>query len=61
MTILNTGLESPTLYLSAMKAEIPSIEKLASVEYFGGANVEVLDDKGTTERKFREEERRGNR
>src|SRR5688572_24590246 len=39
----------------AMKAEIPSIEKLASVEYFGGANVEVLDSKGTAERKFREE------
>src|SRR5688572_26174321 len=39
----------------AIKTEIPSIEKLASVEYFGGANVEVLDAKGTTERKFREE------
>lgn len=39
----------------AMKAEIPGIEKMASVEYFGGANVEVLDSKGTTERKFREE------
>jgi ABC-type antimicrobial peptide transport system permease subunit len=38
-----------------MKAEIPSIEKIASVEYFGGANVEILDNKGTTERKFREE------
>ncbi|HEX6890695.1 MAG TPA: ABC transporter permease, partial [Chryseolinea sp.] len=39
----------------AMKAEIPSIEKLAPVEYFGGANVEILDAKGTVERKFREE------
>jgi putative ABC transport system permease protein len=39
----------------AIKAEIPSIEKVASVEYFGGANVEVLDAKGTTEKKFREE------
>ena len=38
-----------------LKAEIPSIEKSASVEYFGGANVEVLDAKGTAERKFREE------
>ena len=40
---------------AALKAEIPSIEKLTSVEYFGGANVEVLDAKGTTEKKFREE------
>jgi ABC-type antimicrobial peptide transport system permease subunit len=39
----------------AIKAEIPSIEKSTFVEYFGGANVEVLDANGTTERKFREE------
>ena len=39
----------------AMKSEIASIENMVSVEYFGGANVEVLDNKGSTERKFREE------
>jgi ABC-type antimicrobial peptide transport system permease subunit len=39
----------------AMKAEIPNIENMVSVEYFGGANVEVLDAKGNAERKFREE------
>ena len=37
---------------AAMKSEIPSIENMVSVEYFGGANVEVLDNKGSTERQI---------
>jgi hypothetical protein len=40
----------------AMREEIAGLEDVAAVEYFGGAYVDILDTKGETERKFREEE-----
>ncbi len=39
----------------ALKAEVPSLKKITSLEYFGGANVEVLDASGSTIKRFREE------
>ena len=39
----------------AIKSEIPSLENIVSIEYFGGANVDVLDPSGNSENKFREE------
>jgi putative ABC transport system permease protein len=40
---------------AAIKAEIPSLEHIVSMEYMGGVNVDVLDQSGTSMRKFREE------
>lgn len=40
---------------SAMKEEITSLKNIASIEYFGGAYVDVLDGSGSTLKKFREE------
>lgn len=39
----------------AMKQEIASLKKIASVEYFGGAYVDVVNEQGQIERMFREE------
>ena len=39
----------------AMKNEISSLENIVSMEYFGGANVDVLDASGQTLAKYREE------
>ncbi len=39
----------------AIKAEIPSLEKIVSMEYFGGANINILDASGESVANFREE------
>jgi putative ABC transport system permease protein len=39
----------------ALKAEIPSIKNIASLEYFGGANVTIPDESGS-ESRFREDD-----
>ncbi|MEO7988966.1 MAG: ABC transporter permease [Chryseolinea sp.] len=39
----------------AMRDEIAGLNDIAAMEYFGGAYVDVLDTKGNSERKFREE------
>jgi putative ABC transport system permease protein len=39
----------------AIKAEIPSLEKVVSMEYFGGANINILDASGESVASFREE------
>ena len=39
----------------AMREEIAGLKHVAAVNYFGGAYVDVLDEKGETENKFREE------
>jgi hypothetical protein len=40
---------------AALKAEIPALKNVASVEYFGGANLDVIGVDGSTIEKFREE------
>lgn len=39
----------------AMEAEIAELDEVVSAEYFGGANIHVLDSSGTSISKFREE------
>ena len=39
----------------AMKNEISSLENIVSLEYFGGANIDVLDASGQSVAKYREE------
>ena len=39
----------------AMREEIASLEEITSMEYFGGANVDILNREGNSVRKFREE------
>ena len=53
MSEFRTGVSYPVPV--AMKAEIPGLEKISSIEYFGGANVDVLDPSGSSLKKFREE------
>jgi putative ABC transport system permease protein len=40
---------------AAFKEEVSSIQQITSVEYFGGANVEIFDRSGNSINKFREE------
>ena len=53
MSEFRTGVSYPVPF--AMKNEISSLENIVSMEYFGGANVDVLDASGKTVKKFREE------
>lgn len=53
MSERRTGISYPVP--AALKAEIPSLLNIASLEYFGGANVDVIDASGTMVKKFREE------
>jgi len=53
MSEFRTGVSYPVPV--AMKEEIPGLENISSIEYFGGANVDVLDATGSTLKKFREE------
>jgi putative ABC transport system permease protein len=53
MAEFRTGISYPVP--SALKAEIPSIKNIASIEYFGGANV-VIPDASGNELRFREDE-----
>lgn len=53
MAEYRTGISYPVP--SALKAEIPSIQNIASYEYFGGANVVIPDASGKDKLKFREE------
>lgn len=39
----------------ALREEIAGLKDIAAVEYFGGADVDVLDENGVAENKFREE------
>ena len=39
----------------AIDAEVPELEEVTPVQYFGGANVEILDRAGTTIERYREE------
>jgi ABC-type antimicrobial peptide transport system permease subunit len=53
MSEFRTGISFPVPV--AIKEEIPSLENIVSMEYMGGVNVDVVDQSGTTLRKFREE------
>jgi putative ABC transport system permease protein len=53
MSEFRTGISYPVP--TAIKEEIPSIENIVSMEYMGGVNVDVLDQSGSSIRKFREE------
>ena len=53
MSEFRTGISYPVPV--AMKEEIPGLSNMAAMEYFGGANVDVIDPSGTALRKFREE------
>ena len=53
MNEFRTGISYPVPV--AMKNEISSLENIVSMEYFGGANIDVLDASGQTVAKFREE------
>lgn len=53
MSEFRTGISYPVPL--AMKNEISSLDNIVSMEYFGGANVDVLDASGKTVLKFREE------
>ena len=53
MSEFRTGISYPVPV--AMKEEIPGLSSMAAMEYFGGANVDVIDPSGTALRKFREE------
>jgi len=48
-----TGISFPVP--AALDDELPELEQVTSVMYFGGANVEILDRTGTTLNRFREE------
>ena len=48
-----TGVSNPLP--TALKEEIPSLENIASMQYFGGAQIEVPNKDGTIIRKFRED------
>lgn len=52
MAEFRTGISYPVP--TALKDEIPALEAVASLEYFGGAQVEVLGTSGKTVNKFRE-------
>jgi ABC-type antimicrobial peptide transport system permease subunit len=53
MSEFRTGISYPVPV--AMKEEIPGLADMTAMEYFGGANVDVIDQSGTALRKFREE------
>ncbi|MEJ1237093.1 ABC transporter permease [Chryseolinea sp. T2] len=53
MSEFRTGISFPVP--PAIKAEVPELVDVTSIEYFGGANVEILDSSGTTLDKYREE------
>src|SRR5258706_5835418 len=53
MSEFRTGISYPVPV--AMKEEIPGLSNMTAMEYFGGANVDVIDQSGTALRKFREE------
>ena len=53
MSEFRSGISYPVP--GAMKAEISSLENIVSMEYLGGANINVLDASGETVAKFREE------
>lgn len=38
----------------ALRSDIASIEKIAALQYYQAAQVDILDEKGSTERKFKE-------
>jgi putative ABC transport system permease protein len=54
MSEFRTGISYPVPV--NMKNEISSLDKIVSMEYFGGANIDVVDAAGTTVEKFREEQ-----
>jgi putative ABC transport system permease protein len=53
MSEFRSGISYPVP--AAVRSEITSIADIVSIEYFGGANVNVLDASGATVAKFREE------
>ncbi|MBL0745612.1 ABC transporter permease [Chryseolinea lacunae] len=53
MSEFRTGISYPVPV--AMKAEIPALKNMAAMEYFGGANLDILNASGTTAKRFREE------
>ncbi|MBA4056409.1 MAG: hypothetical protein C0490_16965, partial [Marivirga sp.] len=53
MSEFRSGISYPVP--AAVKEEVTSLDNITSVEYFGGANVDVLDKSGTSVKKFREE------
>ncbi|MGC3943087.1 MAG: ABC transporter permease [Chryseolinea sp.] len=53
MSEFRTGISLPVP--PAIKAEVPELVEVTSMEYFGGANVEILNASGTTVDRYREE------
>jgi putative ABC transport system permease protein len=53
MSEFRTGVSYPVP--RALEDEISSLEKITSLQYFGGAYVDILNSSGTSIRKFREE------
>jgi putative ABC transport system permease protein len=53
MSEFRTGISFPVP--SAIEAEVPELTDVTSMEYFGGANVEILNKDGNTVDKYREE------
>src|SRR5258706_10263350 len=47
-----TGISYPVP--AALKAEIPALENITSMQYFGGVQVDIAEAAGTTTRRFRE-------
>lgn len=53
MSEFRTGISYPVP--AAIAQEIPSLEHIVSMEYFGGVNVDLIDASGRSVKKFREE------
>lgn len=53
MSEFRTGVSYPVP--GAVREGLTSIDNLTAMEYFGGANIDIVDATGTTVRKFREE------
>jgi len=53
MSEYRTGISFPVP--QAIEAEVPELIEVTSMEYFGGANVEILNSSGTTIDRYREE------
>lgn len=53
MSEFRTGISFPVP--DAIKAAIPTLANIVSMEYMGGVNIDLLDASGTSERMFREE------
>ncbi len=49
---LRTGVSYPLP--EALRSDIASIEKIAALQYYQAAQVDILDEKGATEKKFKE-------